>query len=147
MKAVQDYQNFLASGKQEIEMTRDQASVIVRPSQGSSELAECLALMGMGDDYMITPEHEMPSAVDGREDFPIYITLPPYQLEDFLRNLPESYKAKNENFVFFSGGAMFGNIEDLLKDKGSSAAKVIDCGRHCCLRKRLHTDHTFILSL
>jgi hypothetical protein len=118
MKAVQDYQNFLASGKQEVELTKDQGSVIVKPSVGDTELAECLAQMGMGDDYVITPEQEMPGAVDGNEDFPIYITLPPYQLEEFLRTMNESYKAKTDNFIFFSGGTKYGNVEDLLKEKG-----------------------------
>lgn len=121
-RAVMDYQNFLASGKQEIELKADRASVIIRPLNGDCSLAEALYGMGMGDDIVLTPDQELPQLVDGAEEYPIYITLPPYQLEDFLKNLLPSYKAVNDNFVFFSGGLMCGNIEDLLKDRGMSSS-------------------------
>ena len=121
-KAVQDYQAFLATGKQEIDLKRDMPSVIVKARDGSnSDLADALVQMGMGDDIVVTPEQNLPNAVGGSTDFPIYITLPPWQLEDFLKNLGESYKEKNENFVFFSGGRTYGNVEDVLKERGRLA--------------------------
>lgn len=74
--------------------------------------------MGMGDDLVLTPDQDLPERMDGQPDFPIYITLPPYELEDFLNNLSSSLKNKNENFCFFSGGLKYGNIEDILKERG-----------------------------
>jgi len=120
-KAVQDYQNFLSSGKQEIELKRDQPSVIIRPREGAGdlEIAKAVHSMGMGDDIIITPDQEMPGAVGGYEEFPVYIALPPYQLEDFLtKDMPQSYKARTDDFVFFSGGHKCGNIEDALRERG-----------------------------
>src|SRR6476620_11438779 len=70
MKAVQDYQNFLASGKQEVELTNDMPSVIIASSNAgaSSELAECLQVMGMGDDCLMTPQQELPNAIGGSQE-------------------------------------------------------------------------------
>ena len=117
-QAVQDYQNFLSSGRQQVALTDDGPSVIVQPPLGSSLLGETLAQMGLGDDVVLTPQQELPDQVAGRSEYPVYITLPPYQLSDFLANLPESYQARVDDLVFFSGGLEYGNIEDVLKDRG-----------------------------
>jgi hypothetical protein len=114
-RAVREYQDFLASGQQEISMTPDRPSVIVRPAEGSSELAEGLFAMGFGNDVVITPEQELPYS---EELYPIYITIPPTQLKQFLTTLPESFRERRDDFVFFSGGLTFGNIEKVLKDYG-----------------------------
>jgi len=111
-----DYQNFLASGKQEIERKDDGPSIIV--SEGPNEMADCLLAMGKGDDVVLTRHDSLPSELAGRTEYPIYICLPPSELEDFLRNLSDNFKQRNEDFVFFSGGTYFGNIEDLLKGFG-----------------------------
>ena len=114
-RAVREYQDFLASGQQEIVMTPDRPSVIVRPAEGSSELAEGLFAMGYGNDVVITPDQELPLS---EEPYPIYITIPPMQLKQFLTTLPDSFRERRDDFVFFSGGLTFGNIEKVLKDYG-----------------------------
>ena len=122
-KAVKDYQEFLSSGHQEIQLRPDGPSVIVRPYDGYGDLslAQALFSCGMGDDYVITPDQDLPDTMtDGSQEFPIYITLPPWQIQEFLMNLPPSYQAKAEDFVFFSGGLKYGNIEDVLKERGKS---------------------------
>ena len=114
-KAVKDYQDFLASGKQELDMAQDCPSVIIKPLYGSTELADALAYMGNGEDLVLTPDQELPEHPTG---YPVYITLPPTQLEDFLTNMNDSYHARPDDFVFFSGGLQYGNIEDTLKVRG-----------------------------
>ena len=54
----------------------------------------------------------------GYTEFPIYVTVPPYLLNDFLSNLNPSFQQRAEDFVFFSGGNEYGNIEELLQAKG-----------------------------
>ncbi len=124
-RAVQEYQQFLASGKSELIQEPDGPSVIIRPDETSSSssselflLSDALVRMGMKDDVVLTPGQELPTELEGRTSYPIYITLPPFQLEHFLKTLPPSYKERNEDFVFFSGGLRYGNIEDLLKTYG-----------------------------
>mmetsp|Transcript_3460 Transcript_3460/g.4593 ORF Transcript_3460/g.4593 Transcript_3460/m.4593 type:complete len:377 (-) Transcript_3460:278-1408(-) len=118
MKAVQDYQDFLSSGRQELDLAKDGPAVIIRPVDDTTPLANCLVEMGMGDDMVLTPGHDLPATVGGSSEYPIYITLPPYQLRYFLMNLPDSYKDHVDDFVFFSGGPVYGNIEDVLKERG-----------------------------
>jgi hypothetical protein len=121
-RAVREYQEFLASGKQEIEKMDDGPSVIVAPhptsEHGSSELADALVLMGMGDDVVVTPDQELPDGLGERSSYPVYIILPPHELNDFLLNMPDSFKNRREDLVFFSGGLKYGNIEGVLKDRG-----------------------------
>lgn len=119
-RAVQEYQQFLASGKSELIQESDGPSVIIRPEEdgGSTELADALFRMGMKDDVVLTPGQELPLELEGRTSFPIYMTLPPGPLEQFLQTLPPSYKDRYDDFVFFSGGLVYGNTEDLLKKYG-----------------------------
>lgn len=120
-RAVKEYQDFLASGRQEIERKADGPSVIVRPfdGQGSAVLADALVAMGMGDDIVVTSDIEsLPESLGGNTEYPIYITLPPMQIENFIKDAPWCFKERNEDYVFFSGGLQYGNIEDVLKAKG-----------------------------
>jgi hypothetical protein len=119
-KAVMEYQAFLSSGKQQLEKTLDVPSAIIAPYPGSSppELAECLAEIGLGQDLVLTPNQDLPATLGPVSEYPVYITLPPWQLDYFLQNLPESYKPHVDDFVFFSGGLNYGNIEQVLKDRG-----------------------------
>jgi hypothetical protein len=117
-KAVKDYQDFLASGLQEPESKSDGPSVIIRPREGNNELTDALVKMGMGDDMVLTPDDELPPNMGGNPEYPIYITLPPTQIKEFILNLSESNKERNENFIFFAGGFQYGNIEDVLKEYG-----------------------------
>jgi hypothetical protein len=106
-------------------LTSDVPSVIIKSLSGSSELANGLITMGMGDDIVLTPDQDLPDSVGGASEYPIYVTLPPTQLEDFLENLSASYKARVDDFVFFSGGLQYGNIEDLLKQRGKLVTHTI----------------------
>jgi hypothetical protein len=120
-KAVKDYQDFLASGRQEIERKADGPSVIIRPfdGQGSTVLADALVAMGMGDDIVVTPDIEsLPESLGGNSEYPIYITLPPTQIENFIKDAPLCFKERDDDYVFFSGGLQYGNIEDVLKGNG-----------------------------
>jgi hypothetical protein len=118
-KAVKDYQDFLASGKQTIELAKDGPCVIIKPTSGACELADALAFMGQGKDLVLTPDQDLPELLDGNlTAYPIYVTLPPYQIVEFLDNIKESYSARPEDFVFFAGGLQYGNIEDVLKQRG-----------------------------
>lgn len=127
-QAVQDYQQFLSSGQQEIQTTDDTASVIVvSDTSGPTPLSQALLKMGMGDDIILTTpsQSNLPPTLDNHNEYPIYITLPPNEIQDFLMNLPESFKARAEDFVFFAGGA-YGNIEDALKDRGASVSFCVE---------------------
>ena len=117
-KAVMQYQDFLSTGKQEIEHKPDGPSVIICPADGLNEISYALMEMGMGDDVVITKDDELPYELGGNQEYPIYITLPPTELREFLSNLRPDQEAREDDFVFFSGGPYYGNIEDLLKDYG-----------------------------
>jgi hypothetical protein len=134
-KAVMDYQNFLASGQQNIQLARDGAAVIVKPLSGDTLLADCLFESGMGNDVVITPDQPLPAMET--DDFPIYITLPPTQLEALLDNCPPSLEAKYDNFVFFSGGRTYGNIEDVLKQRGKETSRINQVSHMCACVKLL----------
>jgi hypothetical protein len=116
---VQDYQNFLRSGQQQVKLSADQPSVFMGPDQGSP-LIDALVQMGVSGDMVLTPGQELPHQLDGETEYPIYIVLPPVLLDVFLANLPDIYLDRAEDFVFFSGGLDFGNIEDVLKNRGTS---------------------------
>jgi hypothetical protein len=117
-KAVKEYQEFLSSGEQELALENDQPSAIIFSPDGANEMAESLWAMGNGDDVVIQAGAELPLTLGGKTTYPIYITLPPNQLAYFLQNLPDQYKARYEDLVFFSGGLYYGNIEDILKENG-----------------------------
>lgn len=148
-KAVMDYQNFLSSGLQEPEKKKDGPSVIIRPAEGPSDLADSIEIMGMGDDCVIVPYQSLPGALGGENEYPIYICLPPWQIADFIRNLPEEYMDRTDDFVFFSGGLQCGNIEDTLKDFGycrDSMTQVLASGFRLTPAKRV-VDTTVALGL
>lgn len=145
---VRDYQNFLSSGKQEIELTADCPSVILKPFESSTPLAEVLVAMGIGgDDMVLTPDQDLPQSLGGRSEFPIYITLPPSQIGDFLTNLPESYKTRLDDFVFFAGGLEYGNIEDILKERGETLERTtLDLRRILIFLTKIFADLLFARS-
>jgi hypothetical protein len=116
-RAVKEYQEFLASGRQDIEKTPDMPSVIIK-SEGESELADAIVQMGLGGDVVLLPGAEAPPDVAGNPSYPIYITVPPQQLREFLKNLPPTFQERTDDFIFVSGGPKYGNIEQILKDTG-----------------------------
>jgi hypothetical protein len=75
--------------------------------------------MGMGDDVVVTPDQPIPSTLGGRNEFPIYVLVPPTQLSHFLNTLNPSLYEKIDDLIFLSGGMTYGNIEDVLKEKGT----------------------------
>jgi len=133
-RAVREYQDFLATGKSEIEKRKDGPCMIITLSEennnemiiASRAMGHALYEMGMGDDIVMTPEqlliNEVPSSIGGRTEYPIYITLPPTHLKIFLLNdaiIKTKLYDRTDDFVFLSGGgACYGNIEKVLKDTG-----------------------------
>lgn len=122
-KAVKEYQDFLASGAQEIALTEDCPSVIlVSPNEINlkfhelNPLAQALMNLGRGDDVVLSPYQPLP--VLGNGEYPIYITLPPNEILPFIESLDDCYKERNSDFCFFSGGFQHGNIEEILQQKG-----------------------------
>jgi hypothetical protein len=126
---VKDYQDFLSTGQQEIQLKQDVASVIlVSPNEAGLEfqdlnpIAQALLHMGRGDDILLTPYQELPAVLGEGEyatsEYPIYITLPPTEIQPFIQHLDEAYSDRIDDFVFFSGGLQFGNIEEVLKEYG-----------------------------
>jgi hypothetical protein len=128
-RAVKDYQEFLSTGQQEIELKEDGPSVVlISPSEAGLEfnelnpIAQALLHMGRGDDIILTPYQELPAVLGegdwATSEYPIYITLPPTEIEPFIQNLDEAYSDRTDDLVFFSGGLQFGNIEETLKTYG-----------------------------
>lgn len=117
-KAVEEYKTFLDTGMSEPDKKSDCASVIIMQPDVQCDLAEAIYIMGMGDDMVIAPYDFLPEQINGNYEYPIYITLPPWSLAEFIVNLPQNYLDRAQDFVFFSGGLVYGNIEDVLKDYG-----------------------------
>ncbi len=86
-RAVREYQDFLASGRQDIEKRPDLPSAIVKTDGGDTEMADAIFKMGFGDDIFLLPGQDAPAQIGGFASYPIYITIPPQQLLHFLQNL------------------------------------------------------------
>ena len=133
-KATKDYQEFLESGKQEPDIKPDVPSVIICPPNNMNMLAEALLSMGEGEDLVLGPDEPLPDEMEGNSEYPVYVTLPPYEIESFIQNLSENQKEHNEDFVFFAGGLDYGNIEDNLKAYGycrDKMTQVLITGMSC----------------
>jgi hypothetical protein len=128
-RAVKDYQDFLNSGAQEVELKEDGPSIVlISPSEAGLDfqqlnpIAQALLHMGRGDDVILTPYQELPATLGEGDsvtsEYPIYITLPPTEILPFIQYLDEAYSERIDDFVFFSGGLQFGNIEEVLKEYG-----------------------------
>ena len=124
-KAVMEYQNFLSSGAQEIILKEDCPSVIVvSPKEADLEftelnpLAQALMHMGSGEDIILSPYQPLPESLGGQSEYPIYLTLPPQEMEPFLDSLDKAYEDRQSDFCFFAGGFQYGNIEEILQSRG-----------------------------
>lgn len=119
-QAIQEYKDFLATGKSELDKEDDGPSVIVQPSNPSSvaPLTDAIVALGNGDDVLLTPSEPLPPALGGRASYPIYITVPPYELKEFIQNLNEEWKSRADDFVFFSGTKICGVVEPVLREFG-----------------------------
>jgi len=128
-KAVKEYQEFLDSGEQEIVLKNDCPSVIiVSPNEAELEfdqlnpVAQALMHMGSGDDIILSPYQPLPETLGEGEyatsEYPIYLTLPPQEIEPFLDNVDDVYESRQTDFCFFSGGFQYGNIEEILQSRG-----------------------------
>ena len=81
-------------------------------------LVHAICSLGKGDDLIISSSDEIPVSIGGREAFPIIMVIPPYELNEFIMRLPDSWKARSDDFVFLSGGRICGVIEPILKSYG-----------------------------
>jgi hypothetical protein len=109
------HRNEYLAGKSELDKEDDGPSIIVRSSNPSSVtlLTDAIYSLGNGDDVIVTPNEALP---DGR--YPIYITVPPYELREFIQKLNDEWKARADDFVFFSGTKVCGVVEPILRDFG-----------------------------
>ena len=98
----------------------DGPSIIVQSSKEGSitPLTDAIGALGKGDDVIIKPNDALPEKVGERTSYPIYITVPPYELKEFIQNLNDEWKAKAEDFVFFSGTKECGVVEPILREFG-----------------------------
>lgn len=121
-QAIQEYQDFLATGKQEIEKEEDGPSVIVISASTNRPInfvAEAIASMNDQEtDVIVRPGEPLPLELGERQSYPIYVAVPPHELDDFIRTLPEDWLPRREDFVFLSGGPKCGVIEPILKTHG-----------------------------
>jgi hypothetical protein len=117
---TKEYQDFLASGKQEISKERDGPYLIVKKDHDKAYdgLVHAIYSMGKGDDIIISSTDNIPDSVGGQKSFPVVLVIPPYELDSFIRNLPDSWKARSDDFCFLSGGKLCGVIEPILKSYG-----------------------------
>ena len=119
-QAIREYQDFLSSGKLQPDQTPDGPSLILTDGS-NTPLVTALQKMGTGDDVVLIVENEifpeLPISIgkDSCSKFPIYLALSPAFLSKFLANIPPEYKVRNEDFVFFSGGPIYGCIEPILR--------------------------------
>ena len=81
-------------------------------------MADALVALGKGTDSVISPGQSLPASMGDKPSYPIYITIPPYELKSFIQNLDEEWKARSEDFVFFSGGKICGVVEPTLREFG-----------------------------
>lgn len=119
-QAIQEYKDFLDSGESELRKEDDGPSIIVQSSSSTSitPLTDAINALGNGDDVILTPNEPLPPLLEGRASYPIYITVPPYELKEFIQNLDDEWKARAEDFVFFSGTKVCGVVEPILRQFG-----------------------------
>jgi len=84
--------------------------------------------MGRGDDVILTPYQTLPPVLGEGEcatsEYPIYVTLPPQEIDLFLQNVDKAYENRYDDFCFFAGGFQFGNIEEILQNRGYCREKM-----------------------
>lgn len=119
-QAIKEYQDFLSTGKSELEKEEDGPSVIVQSSNPNNVLSLTDAIIGLGEgnDLVLNPSDTLPVTLGDRSSYPIYIALPPYELKEFIQNLNDEWKSRAEDFVFFSGGKICGVVEPVLREFG-----------------------------
>ena len=107
-------------GLSELQKEADGPSIIVQSSNPSnvSPLTDAVNGLGKGDDVIITPNQSLPQALGRRESYPIYVTLRPYELKEFIQNWSDEWKVHAEDFVFFSGTKECGVVEPILREFG-----------------------------
>ena len=110
----------MSSGKSEMDVRDDGPSVIVKSSNPSTStvLADAIFALGKGNDIIISPGQSLPASIGEQTSYPIYITVPPYELKTFIQNLDQDWLARAEDFVFFSGGKRCGVVEPILREFG-----------------------------
>jgi len=134
-QAIKEYQDFLSSGQQSIDGDGgDVPSVILsssNPTASFQQVVDTLVSFGEGYDVVLTPDSKLPETLKDSSSYPIYIALPPMELETFLRNMRKSnedqagdymvdssWKDRISDFIFISGGSLWGVIEPFIKPFG-----------------------------
>jgi len=132
-QAIQEYKDFLESGKQEIEMKPDGQSIIVTDDTDRlSPLVKAMVSMGGNDDWVVPfkeggASEDFPDALGKRTEYPIYVCVSPPNLVNFIKNMPEQWKSRSADLVFFSGTYECGNIEYVLKKFGFARDSMTQC--------------------
>ena len=96
----------------------DGPSIIVKSTKHTTPLTDAINGLGIGEDIILEPNAQLPQEMGGRKSYPIYITIPPYELKEFIHNLNDDWKARAGDFVFFSGTKHCGVIEPVLRNFG-----------------------------
>jgi hypothetical protein len=100
-----------------MEIKGDCPSVIVQ-SPNPTPLTDGILALGKGTDVVLMPGQSLPATLGDKTSYPIYVTIPPYELKEFIQNLDEEWKARSDDFVFFSGGKICGVVEPTLREFG-----------------------------
>ena len=106
------------AGNQELQKEEDGPSIIVQSSKFVTPLTDAINSLGTGDDVILPPNAPLPPELGGRKSYPIYITIPPFELKEFIQNLNDEWKARAGDFIFFSGGKICGVVEPTLREFG-----------------------------
>lgn len=102
-QSIQEYQDFLAGKNQGPSEEGDIPSVIMtNDATNNNKYVNALITMSQGEDVIISPNDEIPSTLAGRESFPIYIVLNPYELDAALRENLYRWNDKIDDFVFIT---------------------------------------------
>jgi len=117
-QAIKEYQDFLSSGKQELDTTEDGPSIIITSDVNNpNPLANALLKMGDGDDVLLLPTDTIPDVIGDRNSFPIYLCLPPNELGPAIRtHLFSTWDDKRDDLVYCTTQKT--NIEPVLREFG-----------------------------
>ena len=84
-------------------MAKDCPSVIVSSiskDSPSSLLVEGILSLGKGEDLVLTSDSPLPTSLGEQDSYPIYVALPPNELDDFIKNLSDDWKPRYEWNLF-----------------------------------------------
>jgi len=113
-QSIQEYQDFLAGKNQGPSEDVDIPSVIMtNDATNNNRYVSAIISLGGGEDAIISPNDDIPETFQGRESFPIYVILNPYELDAALRENIGKWMSKIDDFVFITWES--NSIEGVLK--------------------------------